>query len=113
VHTGHAAIRSVLDRRTFLAASGLGLADLYVTGPASAAPGRAPARSVILFWLSGGASQIDTRDMKPDAPDVIRGEFKPIATSAPGVHLCEHLPLLARQAHHLATVRSLTHDGRG
>src|SRR5262249_49761839 len=46
-------------------------------------------------------------------PVEYRGEFKPIATSAPGVRLCEHLPLLAKQAHHLAVVNSLGHYGRG
>jgi hypothetical protein len=71
------------------------------------------AKSIILIWLSGGASHIDTWDMKPDAPAEYRGEFKPIATSAPGVRLCEHLPLLAKQAHHLAIVNSLGHYGRG
>ena len=71
------------------------------------------ARSTILLWLSGGASHIDTWDMKPDAPSEIRGEFRPIATSAPGIRLCEHLPRLARQAHHLAVVQSLGHGDRG
>lgn len=74
---------------------------------------REPARSTILIWLSGGASHIDMWDLKPDAPVEYRGEFKPIATSAPGVFLCEHLPKLARQAHHLALINSLGHDGRG
>ncbi|MFN9971894.1 MAG: DUF1501 domain-containing protein, partial [Phycisphaerae bacterium] len=45
--------------------------------------------------------------MKPDAPAEIRGEFQPIQTSAPEVQLCEHLPLTARQAHHLAVIRSV------
>ena len=66
------------------------------------------AKSTILFFLCGGASHIDTWDMKPDAPAEYRGPFQPIATSAPGVQLCEHLPLLARQAHHLAVVRSIS-----
>ena len=61
----------------------------------------------------GGASHIDTWDMKPDAPREYRGEFRPIATTAPGLRLCEHLPLLARQAHHLAVINSLGHFGRG
>jgi hypothetical protein len=65
------------------------------------------AKSVILFFLCGGASHIDTWDMKPDAPSEYRGPFQPIATSAPGIQLCEHLPLLAQQAHHLAIVRSV------
>src|SRR5205823_11226085 len=105
-----------LDRRTFLAAGALGLAGLggaSAARAASGAPSGGRAKSVILFWLSGGASHIDTWDMKPDAPVEYRGEFQPIATSAPGVRLCEHLPLLANQAHHLAVVNSLGHYGRG
>src|SRR5262245_27533945 len=91
-----------LDRRTFLVAGGLGFfgvnlasARAYGGGtPAPAARGRA--RSTILIWLSGGASHIDTWDMKPDAPAEYRGPFRPVATSAPGITLCEHLPHLAR-----------------
>jgi hypothetical protein len=71
------------------------------------------AKSAIMIWLSGGASHIDTWDMKPDAPEEYRGVFKPVATSAPGIRLCEHLPHLAKQAHHLAIVRSLGDRGRG
>jgi Protein of unknown function (DUF1501) len=97
-----------LGRRTFLVASCAGLAGLRA-GPLvhAAAAGAAPARSTILFFLSGGASHIDTWDLKPDAPEGYRGPFRPIATSAPGVRFCEHLPLLARQAHHLAVVNSV------
>ncbi|WP_202921749.1 DUF1501 domain-containing protein [Anatilimnocola aggregata] len=65
------------------------------------------AKSTILFFLSGGASHIDMWDMKPDAPADYRGPFQPIATSAPGISLCEHLPLLSKQAHHLALVNSV------
>src|SRR5204863_5900397 len=61
----------------------------------------------------GGASHIDTWDMKPDAVAEYRGPFRPQATSAPGISVCEHLPHLARQAHHLAIVRSLGDHGRG
>jgi hypothetical protein len=97
-----------IGRRAFLVASGLGLA-----GAAQAAPRRGAARSTILFWLSGGASHIDTWDMKPEAPVEYRGAFQPAATTAPGIALCEHLPHLARQAHHLAIVRSLGDQRRG
>jgi uncharacterized protein (DUF1501 family) len=98
----------VPNRRTFLAASCTGLAGLGLAAPGRAAPVREPsARSTILFFLSGGASHIDTWDLKPDAPAEYRGPFQPIATSAPGVRLCEHLPLLARQAHRLAVVNSV------
>ncbi|HEV3078865.1 MAG TPA: DUF1501 domain-containing protein [Gemmataceae bacterium] len=74
---------------------------------------RKTAKSAILIWLSGGASHIDTWDMKPNAIAEYRGPFRPMATSAPGISLCEHLPHLARQAHHLAIVRSLGDHGRG
>jgi hypothetical protein len=108
-----------LDRRTFLVAGGLSffgidLADGRVYGgdvPAKVGP-RA-ARSTLMIWLSGGASHIDTWDMKPDAPEEYRGPFRPILTSAPGISLCEHLPYLSRQAHHLAIVRSVGDHGRG
>jgi hypothetical protein len=58
----------------------------------------------------GGPAQQDTWDMKPDAPDVYRGEFRPIATSVPGLQICEHLPRLAQRADKLALIRSMTHD---
>src|SRR5262245_56668779 len=102
------------DRRTFLVAGGLtffGL-NLAVAQPSPARPaGRRVARSTIMIWLSGGTSHIDTWDMKPAAPAEYRGPFQPIQTSAPGVLLCEHLPHLARQSHHLAIVRSLGDHG--
>ncbi len=106
-----------LDRRTFLVAGGLGFfganlatAAAYGEGPRVRA---GAAKSTIMIWLSGGASHIDTWDMKPDAVAEYRGEFQPRPTSAPGIFLCEHLPYLARQAHHLAIVRSFGDFGRG
>lgn len=98
------------SRRTFLVASAAGCAGLTggLASSLSAATVSGPARSTILFFLCGGASHIDTWDMKPEAPAEYRGEFTPIATSAPGVRLCEHLPLLAQQAHHLAVVNSIS-----
>lgn len=75
-----------------------------------AAGGReAPARSVIYIFLSGGLAQHDSFDLKPHAPDDVRGEFQPIATATPGIHICEHLPMLASRSRHWALVRSLTH----
>ncbi len=71
---------------------------------------RAPeCRSVIYIFLSGGLSQFESFDLKPDAPIEIRGEFRPIATRTPGVTICEHLPKLAQRSHLWALVRSLTH----
>jgi hypothetical protein len=91
---------------------GLDLAGRAAAAPEPAARRRV-ARSALMIWLSGGASHIDTWDMKPDAPAEYRGSFKPVPTSAPGIRLCEHLPHLARQAHHLAIVRSLGDHRRG
>ena len=105
------------NRRAFLVAGGMSYFGFDLAGRAAAAPrrplGGKVAKSAIMIWLSGGASHIDTWDMKPDAPAEYRGRFRPIATSAPGIRLCEHLPHLAKQAHHLAIVRSLGDHGRG
>jgi hypothetical protein len=64
----------------------------------------------VLLFLNGGPSHLDMWDMKPDAPDGIRGEFKPISTTVPGLHFGEHLPKLARQAHRATIVRSMHHS---
>ena len=73
----------------------------------AAAPQPAKAKSTILFFLCGGSSHLDMWDLKPEAPLEYRGLFQPINTSAPGVQISEHLPLTAKQAHHLAIVRSV------
>ena len=108
-----------LDRRTFLIAGGLSFFGLdlasgvgYATEQTTTGE-RQPARSAIMIWLSGGASHIDTWDMKPEAPVEYRGVFNSVATSVAEIRLCEHLPYLAKQAHHLAIVRSLGDHGRG
>jgi Protein of unknown function (DUF1501) len=75
------------------------------------------AKSCILLYCWGGMSHHDTWDPKPDAPPEVRGEFSPIATATPGIHIGEHLPRLARQTDKLAIIRSIHHDdsahGRG
>jgi len=101
-----------LDRRDFLrigAASGIGMAFPFNTARAA----KATPRSVILVNLTGGMSHIDTLDMKPDAPSEIRGDFKPIATTVPGLTICEHLPKLAARMKHWALVRSFSHGEGG
>src|SRR5688572_22170482 len=75
--------------------------------PIDARPGKA--RSVILLYLLGGAATQDMWDLKPDAPAEVRGEFKPISTSVPGVQICEHLPRTAKWMHKTAVVRSVNH----
>lgn len=106
-----------IQRRTFLQAGalpllGLGLADwlrLQQEAKANPAPKRGNKACIMLF-LTGGPAQQDTFDLKPDAPEGTRGEFKPIDTNVPGVQICEHLPLLAKQAHRYALLRSCWHN---
>jgi hypothetical protein len=71
------------------------------------------AKACIYIFLSGGLAQQDSFDLKPDAPDTVRGEFNPIATQTPGVQICEHLPMLAQRSDQWALVRSLTHPTNG
>ncbi len=93
----------VLQRRQMLQAGGIALLGLglsHLEGLRAAAPGgaRGRQRSAIFVFLSGGLGQHDSFDMKPNAPENIRGEFKPIATRTPGVQICEHLPRLAARS---------------
>src|SRR4051794_12570831 len=101
---------NTLSRRELLTLGAL--APVGLTLPrllASETQTRRPARSCLLVFMEGGPSHIDLWDMKPGAPDNIRGEFRPIATRVPGLHVCERLPLVSQQIHRLALVRSVTH----
>ncbi len=98
---------SNLSRRAILQA---GAAGLLGAGMTHAAASTKRGKSVIYIFLSGGLAQHDSFDMKPDAPDNIRGEFNPIATNTPGLHICEHLPKLAQRSHLWSLCRSLTHQ---
>jgi hypothetical protein len=104
----------LLTRREWLRLGGLGLAALAAqAAPAArpaAFPGLGKARSVLLIYTSGGQSQLDTWDPKPDAPEEVRGLFRPVATSVPGTLVCEHMPRLARLAHLYTILRSASHD---
>ena len=73
-------------------------------------PGFGRAKSVIVLHASGGQSQLDTWDPKPDAPEGIRGEFSSIATSVTDVRFCEHMPRIARLANQFTVIRSMSHD---
>lgn len=100
-----------LTRRDLLRVGGAGVLGLTLPGWLRAEPARGSRiKSVILFFLEGGPAHQDLWDMKPDAPEGVRGEFRPIATTVPGLLFCEHLPKLARQAHHLTLVRSVHHN---
>ncbi len=87
----------------------MGLSALPVCAAPATPQAARKRKSLILVFLTGGASHLDTFDMKPDAPAEIRGEFKPIATRIPGLTICEHLPRLAARADKYALVRSLAH----
>src|SRR3954454_16442302 len=102
--------RRAFLHRSALAAGTLALGN-FLRLRARAAPG-ARAESCVLIFLNGGMSHLDTFDPKPDQPPEIRGEFATVRTSAPGVLMTEHLPKLARLAHHLTIVRSVGFDGR-
>ncbi len=103
-----------LTRRDFLrvgalsaGAVGLSLTDLL---PSAQAAPRGQATSCILLFLVGGPSHLDTWDLKPQAPDSVRGPFRPMHTTVPGITMSEHFPLMARQAQRYALVRSVHHD---
>lgn len=91
-----------------LGALGVSLPDL-LRSRARGAPGKGTARSVILIWLWGGPSHLDTFDMKPDAPLEYRGPYRPIATNVPGIEISELLPKLAAQADKYTLLRALNH----
>jgi hypothetical protein len=87
---------------------GLNALELFRLQQAAATTPRR-AKSCVFIFLFGGPSHIDLWDMKPEAPAEVRGDFRPIATRTPGLELCEHLPLLARETDKLCLVRSTTH----
>ncbi|MGE5192310.1 MAG: DUF1501 domain-containing protein [Deltaproteobacteria bacterium] len=108
-----------ITRRDMLRAGGLGLSSLGVAGlldsRSHAVPddstehGFGKAKRVILLYLYGAAAQHELWDLKPEAPEEIRGIFRPIDTVVPGIQVCEHLSRLARVADRCAFIRSMTH----
>lgn len=103
-------------RRTAIQAGSIGLlglgmnhlSELQAARPTSQQP--SSERSCIFIFLSGGLAQQDSFDLKPDAPDTVRGEFSPIRTRTPGIEICEHLPLLAQRSHLWSLCRSISHS---
>lgn len=104
-----------VTRRSFLQAGATGLAGMVLpnlmrleaNGAVEEKRGRI--RNCITIFLVGSPGQLDTWDMKPDAPAEVRGKFQPIATSVPGIQICEHFPLMARMMNKVALIRSLTY----
>ncbi len=102
-----------LTRRQLLEAGGAGLLGIslprVLAAESALETGRARAKSVMFLYLFGGPSQLETFDMKPDAPSNVRGPFKPIASRTPGLKICEHLPRLAAGSDRYCVVRTLNH----
>src|SRR4030088_1695368 len=102
-------------RRHLLKVGGLGLLGLTMPNLLRAeewAKGKGPkprAKSVIFLYQFGGPSHVDMFDMKPDAPDGIRGPYKPISSNAPGIQVCERLPRMAKVMDKVTLIRSMTH----
>ena len=103
-----------MSRRGFLkmgalSLGGMGALDLIPWQVRGEERRDTPDTSVILIWLPGGPAHVDTYDMKPNAPDEVRGEFRPVRTNVPGIDVCEHLPLHARCADKYSIIRSVHH----
>src|SRR5439155_1839062 len=89
--------------------AGMSLPNLMSLEASGAVDGRARIRNCITIFLVGSPGQLDTWDMKPDAPAEVRGKFRPIPTDVPGVQICEHFPFMARMMKKVALIRSLYH----
>jgi hypothetical protein len=106
--------RSGVTRRTFvrigsLSALGLGLSDYLLLRRAKGDDGpRTKAKHCILIWLDGGPSHLETFDLKPAAPQEVRGPFQAMHTAVPGIQICDLMPRLAERMKHAAIVRSMT-----
>lgn len=102
-----------LTRRNMLQIGTIGALNLSLTGLLAAderGPRKGTADSCILIFLNGGPSHLDMWDMKPELPKEMRSEFQPVATSVPGIRVCEHLPQLAKVMDHCTLVRSVHHN---
>jgi hypothetical protein len=112
----HTPSSTAISRRHLLQLGGAGLLNLSIPGVLAArvggkTRGHAAEKSCIFILLCGGPSHLDTWDLKPDAPAEIRGPYKPIATTVPGMRLCELAPRLAKLGKHFSLIRSMTHPG--
>lgn len=108
--------RSLLQSSVALSLGAVRASHVVGLQRASAADGsrqpvaaKGKAKSCVFIFLFGGPSHIDLWDMKPSAPEEIRGEFQPVSTSVPGLQMCEHLPLLGQQMHRFCLLRSMRH----
>jgi hypothetical protein len=102
-----------IHRRAALRVGGAGMLGLTMPKLLQAAERstsiKPRAKSVIFLFQWGGPSQLDTFDMKPDAPETVRSPYRPISSSAPGIQVCELLPEMAKRMHHVSLIRTMTH----
>ncbi|MDV6034164.1 MAG: DUF1501 domain-containing protein [Phycisphaera sp. RhM] len=102
-----------MDRRSILRVGGAGMLGLTMPNLMRAAERatsiKPRAKSVIFLFQWGGPSQLDTFDMKPDAPESVRSPYRPISSSADGIQVCELLPETAKRMHHATLIRTMTH----
>jgi hypothetical protein len=118
IHGPRKQARPGVSRRDVLKVGALGFGGLALphvmrSQAAAGEKTNGKGKSVILIWLRGGASHIDSWDMKPAAPPEIRGEFRPISTNVPGIQICEHLPRQAAMMDKLAIVRGIRSNDLG
>jgi hypothetical protein len=99
--------RQILQAGTLTGLGGLTLPGLWKAEASTTLP--AKAKHVVVIYLLGGAATQDMYDLKPDAPTGVKSEFKPIATSAPGIRICDQMPRTAKWMHRAALIRSMTH----
>jgi Protein of unknown function (DUF1501) len=109
-HPGRQLSRRDWLRLGFPILFGAGITRGREKSAASGGPGFGKARSVLIVFTSGGQSQLDTWDPKPNAPAEIRGAFRTIPTTLTGLRVCEHMPRLAALAHRYTVLRTMTHD---
>src|SRR5713226_9004634 len=109
---------TMISRRRLLQAGGIGVLNLAIPGMVAASVngnkalgGGAAEKSCIFILLCGGPSHLDTWDLKPAAPEGIRGPYQPIATTVPGMRISELHPRLAKLTQHFSLIRSMTHVG--
>ncbi len=102
-----------VNRRSILRVGGAGMLGLTMPKLIQAAERatsiKPRAKSVIFLFQWGGPSQLDTFDMKPNAPASVRSPYRPIQSSAPGIQVCELLPETAKRMHHATLIRTMTH----
>ena len=102
-----------MNRRAMLRAGGAGMLGLslprLMLGAERSSSVKPRAKSVIFLFQWGGPSQLDTFDMKPNAPRSVRSPYRPVASSAPGIQVCELMPEMAKRMHQVTLVRTMTH----